>query len=76
MTCHQAEESLCLSVSPADQAGRGCGSPTINYCPFKDIHFTRASEEGWYNNANMLPHRASRDVYVVMLHAGLFNEAN
>ena len=38
--------------------------------------FARASEEGWYNNANMLPHRASRDVYVVMLHAGLFNEAN
>lgn len=39
MTCHQAVESLCMSVLPADEAGRGYGSPSVSYCLFKDTHF-------------------------------------
>lgn len=28
-----------MSVLPADEAGRGYGSPSVSYCLFKDTHF-------------------------------------
>lgn len=65
-----------MSVTPAKDAGRGYGSPSVSYCPFKTLVFlTRASEEGWCNNANMLPNQAKMFA-LAMLQASPFDEAN